>query len=418
MRLLKSQNRQPLTSYMQRFSFVLAFALFMSSCSINEAETKFNIYRKADVEKISLTELPQFFLLKVRNNSLSIATFYITPSEIDFHNNVSIIASVIKPQMKHSEKAIALWEFVSNYRYHCRTNSVDEHLHNPAMLVNSFGCGLCDDANKALVYLFQQAGLQARLVALNGHVVAEAYYDSKWHMFDADGKYYFQKQGESISAVIDLEKDCSILDFPNRKLNWLKKRILKRTVCTVDDNKVYELPELPDSAYSSEILLLPGEEVCFKSMSTTRLHDKLINSIDAQFYSDKGIKTSLLSFAADTIAVFELPYAQNVIEVNALKGFSGKVFYSPDGKRWFFKGEILNGKGRIRFSSNGTKGESSVFKFYLRLISEGTEDCLVEVKSEFLFSDRAFFNNPSKSFKIVPTRTTGKAGLDVNTEVH
>lgn len=44
----------------------------------------------------------------------------------------------------------------------------------------------CDQIARAFAELGSSAGLRTRVIPLGGHVVAEAYYDGAWHMFDPD----------------------------------------------------------------------------------------------------------------------------------------------------------------------------------------------------------------------------------------
>ncbi|MEM1142998.1 MAG: hypothetical protein AAGI88_10470 [Pseudomonadota bacterium] len=54
----------------------------------------------------------------------------------------------------------------------------------PEILVRNSTVGLCGQLSRLLAELAEQAGIQARVVQLEGHVVMEAHFDNSWHMYD------------------------------------------------------------------------------------------------------------------------------------------------------------------------------------------------------------------------------------------
>jgi hypothetical protein len=67
--------------------------------------------------------------------------------------------------------------------------------------------GFCSQQTYILVQLANDLGLPARQVGLNGHVVAEIWYDRDWHMFDPDYELVIRNARGSIASVADLEQD-------------------------------------------------------------------------------------------------------------------------------------------------------------------------------------------------------------------
>jgi hypothetical protein len=59
---------------------------------------------------------------------------------------------------------------------------------------------ICSQAAHLLMTLARKAGMKARHVGLYGHVVMEAWYDSDWHMFDADQEIIPIVDGEVLSV--------------------------------------------------------------------------------------------------------------------------------------------------------------------------------------------------------------------------
>ena len=67
--------------------------------------------------------------------------------------------------------------------------------------------GFCSQQSYILVQLANDLGLHSRQVGLNGHVVAEIWYDRDWHMFDPDYELAIRGAGGDIASVAELEQD-------------------------------------------------------------------------------------------------------------------------------------------------------------------------------------------------------------------
>lgn len=77
-------------------------------------------------------------------------------------------------------------------------------IQNTELLLRYSEQALCSQVAQAFVDVAGRRAVRARLAALPGHVVAEAYYDGSWHGFDADyGVVYADPTGR-IMAVDDL----------------------------------------------------------------------------------------------------------------------------------------------------------------------------------------------------------------------
>lgn len=66
---------------------------------------------------------------------------------------------------------------------------------------------LCGQHSFVLVKLAQKAGILARHVGLNGHVVMEAWYDGAWHMYDTDYEVMGGESPDAVSSVSELARD-------------------------------------------------------------------------------------------------------------------------------------------------------------------------------------------------------------------
>ena len=198
----------------------------------------------------------------------------------DWFNTDSILDDILTPGMDDRAKAVAIWRFLVDNRYHgyplaSEADNVLE-LHDPIRFLNVYGYGFCDDAATNYMVLAEQAGLPARVWGLEGHVVAEAYYDGDWHMFDPDGEiYYLDEDEENISSVKTLSNRPDIIRrypapnpiisrYPDPKAE-MDKRVSIYT--TTYDNKVNEwYRENSEAAHIMSFILRPGE-------SLTRSHE-------------------------------------------------------------------------------------------------------------------------------------------------
>lgn len=59
--------------------------------------------------------------------------------------------------------------------------------------------GICHQQAIAFARLAEEAGIKSRTIWLEGHVVAEVFYEEKWHMFDPDCGVVFEENGDVLS---------------------------------------------------------------------------------------------------------------------------------------------------------------------------------------------------------------------------
>jgi len=102
-------------------------------------------------------------------------------------------------------------------------NSRDSNILNtllePYLLFNAGG-GICHQSAIAMVDLARKTGLKGRVIGLEGHGVAEIYYDNAWHLFDANMGVIF-KENERILSYAE------IISKPNLLYNTLEKKVWK-----------------------------------------------------------------------------------------------------------------------------------------------------------------------------------------------
>lgn len=95
-----------------------------------------------------------------------------------------VIAEVVTPDMSPREKALRLWWFQVNHRYHAFTG--DDENNDEIKVLNVYGYTLCGNDAEVLGHLFQAAGLRVRPGHPTGHCTTEVFWDDHWHLLDGD----------------------------------------------------------------------------------------------------------------------------------------------------------------------------------------------------------------------------------------
>ena len=180
----------------------------------------------------------------------------------DLRSTEGMARSILEPGMTPERKSIAAWKLLVDRTYHYWPPRDDAEVHDPVKFINVYGYGFCDDAAQNFAALCEAAGLRARVWGLNGHVVAESYYDGAWHMFDVDMGCYFRGAGGRILGVEDLAKDpSSITATPYTPTGYATKDVAKLYTTTAD-NGVWPRGEIKPG-HRIEPVLEPGDAVTF-----------------------------------------------------------------------------------------------------------------------------------------------------------
>lgn len=125
-----------------------------------------------------------------------------SPSEVD---KMAVLYDLVAERFTHGDRTRHTlwgnWILWSMARIHPKFGPIRK----PDILLRRGHAALCSEVSHTLVSLAEMEGVQARLMYLNGHVVAEAYYDESWHMYDADFEVVAPGKDGSIMSVAQLE---------------------------------------------------------------------------------------------------------------------------------------------------------------------------------------------------------------------
>ena len=215
-----------------------------------------------DVQPMGKNIVNRRLVLKNLDDRVAVSPVLRVSGFPDFTSCEGMLASVLKPGMTSEQKSIAIWKFLSDWRYHwCPAEEFDE-IHDPVKFLNVYGYGFCDDSAQNFAALCEVAGLKARVWGLQGHVVAESFYDNAWHMFDPDHKCCFRAPDNHILSVEELAKDTSAITAKPTDPTGYSSAELAKLYTTTADNSVCPRTEFKP-AFRLDPLLQPGDEVVF-----------------------------------------------------------------------------------------------------------------------------------------------------------
>lgn len=189
-----------------KFSLLFPFILLLFSCNrTNRNKAYFNY-----IKEVPLSELENGIIIK--NNTGNSARFYLninhqfplTPTSILQATDSISIKEKISPEQ-------SVWKFVTGNTFHSAPYSENIWNHEPLLFLNSIGGGLCGELAVVLAKLWKEKGFKARVIYLNGHVVAEVFTNNKWKLFDPDHVIFYVDSNQNICSLKDIEKNSKPL---------------------------------------------------------------------------------------------------------------------------------------------------------------------------------------------------------------
>jgi hypothetical protein len=153
----------------------------------------------------------------IRNSSGSYVNFpQISNPGTPWPYSFAAIKQQLPPTSSDQELAIAAWRFVINHTFHycssgTKTTAGLKYLTDPALILNSFGFGCCDQKARILTWIWQNLGYQTRLATMTFHTLPEIYYGNAWHVLDSDHQSYYLNADGSIASVAQILADPNIV---------------------------------------------------------------------------------------------------------------------------------------------------------------------------------------------------------------
>lgn len=409
---------------MRSIVYILCCAVvLLSSCGEKGAYTYIH---KSSIDSVFCSSsLPLYsttgIYLKLSKISQGTSSFYITPANYNFYTYETLVNSIVADTATNEANAIKLWRFMKDYTVHSKPLLQERLPHDPLRLVNSFQSGLCDDRNAALAKLFSLAGYNARVWHLEGHVVAEVYYDNAWHMFDADwGMYCMNGTAVADVAYISAHPEVITLgdSYSSLVRNYIGPAILKHVYVSTKNNYVNAWYDEVELDYKNGLQLRKGDEL-HMHVEQLNWEGKLRSLIGKHTIAStrhwgklsRMINTDL----TDTYVHYEeSPYAIEKVSISVDRQAQPvRIYYSADGNEWKLKGMLGDGNTNVSFKPTDVNGEDKVFLYKLKFepVNQGPVKQVYTVSNAILFSEKILLNKDT-GFCIVPI-----AGADVQIAV-
>lgn len=257
-RMLTSSKRQQTTTIEEQFEFL----------ELPDSQNEVRLELKKEKEKESSfidwnipSRSPVYY--QISNIGKEIIYPKIIINDKNWSNIKDLVKSIINEQMTDKQKAISIWQFVVENRVRDFPSSEYSEEYEPIKYFNIWGYGYCDDSADAVAIMSKVAGLETRVVQIEGfHSLAEIFYEGGWHMFDADGEVYYEKPDGIIANVDEILKDNSILKSRS-SLIYPKEEVLKHYSIKNDVSVFDNVAELLKNVKEIKYTLRPGEEIRF-----------------------------------------------------------------------------------------------------------------------------------------------------------
>lgn len=127
--------------------------------------------------------------------------------------NAAILANLnTAPDTTDQARVTQAWQFVTAQTFaYCSAGTRGGYNYDPAVTLNAFGFGCCDQLASALAWIWESEGYRARIASMSFHTLPEVFYANTWHMLDPDHRVYYTNPDGTIASVQDILNDPSIV---------------------------------------------------------------------------------------------------------------------------------------------------------------------------------------------------------------
>jgi hypothetical protein len=153
----------------------------------------------------------------LRNKTNEPVDFLLEHNGFPVFEDVESMAAYVEAmpsQFSGEDFARKLWRFLRDSVYHDVPLNNNRVLYDPWVTVNSLGWGFCGHVAGAYVLIARAAGHEARVWALDGHVVPEINVDGQWQMYDPDLAVYYKTADNRIAGVEELAANPTLITAP------------------------------------------------------------------------------------------------------------------------------------------------------------------------------------------------------------
>ncbi|HNS26697.1 MAG TPA: Ig-like domain-containing protein [Steroidobacteraceae bacterium] len=200
--------------------------------------------------------------------------------KIIFESRADLVNAAVSP-LESDENVIAdaLWRFMIGHVYHNESFAAERWEHDPLLLINSIGFGLCDDVSSALAFLARERGLAARVWALGGHVAPEINVAGRWQLYDPDIKVVYHDYDARITNVETLSAFPALITSPVQPLYGASfygyQSFIADIYASHDDNNVEPWYDEAAPAVPGTFQFPPGASVHFPGSADITVNDHM-----------------------------------------------------------------------------------------------------------------------------------------------
>jgi hypothetical protein len=125
------------------------------------------------------------------------------------------------------------------------------------------GWGLCSHVSAVYVALAREAGYEARVWGLSGHVVPEIRVGDRWQVYDPDLAIYYFNSANEIASLVELQTDATLVSSPVNPIfdgtdyDFPYSSMVADIYGSSEDNYIGEQEFIPDSEGRFQAVVLP-----------------------------------------------------------------------------------------------------------------------------------------------------------------
>jgi len=354
--------------------------------------------------------------------------FWAYPAKgVNYQNASTMLASVIDSNMTDEQRAIAIWKLVAQSGQHYPfdyNHQLQDHV-DPIALV-SFPYFLCGEKAGILANLAVLAGLPARNIVLEGHVVAEIKYNGTWHMFDADENCIFRNNRQQIASVEELHAHPDWISETNIEyalknnfsgFNKYKAYIKNYRSSWADTSFLISNYTFPDNT----VTLYPKDEVSFQLSSSSAWSGFFGNHLP---FSTKGVLKRKLTAHQKNIRIINdstillnenFPYYIKTLRVSSAQALNTRVYFQYQNRETLktqkqYLGDLSQSQTLCK-KFNAPAGPDIYYRYALVFenLSRANAD-KITIEHEFEFNSITFPLN-ADGYNVILTDSSGKKSL-------
>ena len=217
--------------------------------------------------------------------------------------------------------------------------------------------GLCGSAALSFVYLAQHYGFPARVVQLEGHVVAEIFYEGGWHMFDPSYAQYILNDYGAVASVSEVNALA--------KTNFFSDPYYSKAFFSKSEPWYPKKPSISKMNLAYSFILFPNEKVLFYDDLWMLTTDGVTVEPD-----DKG--QSFISIQSAKVANFvrEIPLTalseemEKHIEIDSVFPLAGAFIYLPN--HFNSNSFITNNLPQVQIQTNRLRSDQHYYAMPIR----------------------------------------------------